>query len=125
METRSSGRRTKQGSRSWEDRPQNSHQRRTQWTPRKNLVRFDLCVLRVLCGGEIVVVALRVAVIGVGYLGKHHARILSTLPGVELTAVVDINRKRADEIAAAHGTRALYDAGDVEGIVDAVTIAVP
>ena len=68
---------------------------------------------------------LRVAVIGVGYLGRHHARILSTLPGVELTAVVDINRKRADEIAATHGTRALYDARDVQGIVDAVTIAVP
>ena len=69
--------------------------------------------------------SLRIAVIGVGYLGKHHARILSTLPGVELTAVVDINRKRADEIAATHGTRALYDARDVHGIVDAVTIAVP
>ena len=28
--------------------------------------------------------ALRVAVIGVGHLGRHHARILATLPGVEL-----------------------------------------
>ena len=69
--------------------------------------------------------ALRVAVIGVGYLGRHHARILSTLPGVELTAVVDINRRRADEIAASHGTRAFYDAREVQGAVDAVTIAVP
>ena len=31
------------------------------------------------------------AVVGVGHLGRHHARILSTLPGVELVAVVDIN----------------------------------
>src|SRR5918912_1310809 len=68
---------------------------------------------------------LRVAVIGVGYLGKHPARILSTLPGVDLTAVVDINRKRADDIAATHGTRALYDAREVQGAVDAVTVAVP
>jgi len=68
---------------------------------------------------------LRVAVIGVGYLGRHHARILSTLPGVALVAVVDTNRARADEIAAAHRTRAAYDARDVIGGVDAVTVAVP
>ena len=68
---------------------------------------------------------LRIAVIGVGYLGRHHARILSTLPGVELVVVVDTNRPRADEIAAAHGTRATYDAREIHGSVDAVTIAVP
>jgi predicted dehydrogenase len=68
---------------------------------------------------------LRVAVIGVGHLGRHHARILSSLPGVELVAVVDTNRARADEIAAAHATRAAYDARDVARRVDAVTIAVP
>ena len=68
---------------------------------------------------------LRVAVIGVGHLGRHHARILASLPGVDLVAVVDTNRARADEIAAAHATRAAYDARDVMGQVDAVTIAVP
>ena len=68
---------------------------------------------------------LRVAVIGVGHLGKHHARILSSLPGVELVAVVDTNRARAEEIAAANGTAAAFDARDVAGRVDAVTIAVP
>jgi predicted dehydrogenase len=68
---------------------------------------------------------LRVAVIGVGHLGKHHARILSSLPGVELAAVVDTNRARAEEIAAANGTRAVFDAHELLGQVDAVTIAVP
>ena len=68
---------------------------------------------------------LRVAVIGVGALGKHHARILSALPGASLTAVVDINRTRAEEIAAAHRTRPLFDARQLDGQVDAVTIAVP
>ncbi len=68
---------------------------------------------------------LRVAVIGVGALGKHHARILASLPGVSLAAVVDINRARAEEIAAAHGTRPLFDAGQLDGQIDAVTIAVP
>ena len=68
---------------------------------------------------------LRVAVIGVGALGKHHARILASLPGVSLAAVVDINRARAEEIAAAHGARPVFDAGQLDGQIDAVTIAVP
>ena len=67
----------------------------------------------------------RIAVIGVGHLGKHHARILSSLPGVELVAVVDTNRGRAAEIAAASGTRPLSDYRELLGHVDAVTIAVP
>jgi predicted dehydrogenase len=69
--------------------------------------------------------SLRLAVIGVGHLGKHHARILSTLPGVELVAVVDTNRARAEEIAAANKTRAVFDARELAGTVDAVTVAVP
>ena len=68
---------------------------------------------------------LRIAVIGVGHLGKHHARILSSLPGVELVAVVDTNRPRAEEIAAAHNTHAAFDYRDIIGRVDAVTLAVP
>jgi predicted dehydrogenase len=70
-------------------------------------------------------VNLRVAVIGVGHLGKHHARILASLPGVELVAVVDTNRSRAEEIASANRTLALFDARDLMGRVDAVTVAVP
>jgi predicted dehydrogenase len=70
-------------------------------------------------------VTIRIGVIGVGYLGRHHARILASLPGVSLVAVVDTNRARAREIAAAHGTEALFDAGDLLGRVDAVTVAVP
>jgi predicted dehydrogenase len=68
---------------------------------------------------------LKVAVVGVGYLGRHHARILSAMPDVDLVSVIDINRTRAEEIAAAHGTRALFDFRDSLRSVDAVTIAVP
>lgn len=69
--------------------------------------------------------ALRVGVIGVGHLGRHHARLLSGLPGVDLVAVVDINRARAEEIARASGTQALTDARELLGRVDAVSVAVP
>jgi predicted dehydrogenase len=72
-----------------------------------------------------VTAALRVAVVGVGHLGRHHARILSALDGVKLVAVVDTNRARADAIASAHGTTARYHAREIAGQVDAVTIAVP
>ena len=68
---------------------------------------------------------LRTAVIGVGYLGRHHARILASLPDVELVAVVDRNAARAEEIAATAGTKALTDASELLGRVDAVTIAAP
>ncbi len=68
--------------------------------------------------------SLRVAVVGVGHLGRHHARILAQLPDVELVAVVDTNRARADEIAAGVGARAVYDARELTD-VDAVTVAVP
>ena len=52
--------------------------------------------------------SLRVAVIGVGHLGRHHARILSSLPGVRLVAVVDTNRARAQEIARTVNAEALF-----------------
>ena len=69
--------------------------------------------------------SLRIAVIGVGHLGKHHARILASLPGAHLVAVVDTNRPRAEEIAAANQTQAAFDYRDMIGHVDAVTLAVP
>lgn len=68
---------------------------------------------------------LRVAVVGVGHLGKHHARILSTLDGVALTAVVDKIPERAAEIAASASTTAVTDSREILDSVDAVTIAVP
>ena len=68
---------------------------------------------------------LRTAVVGVGHLGRHHARILAGLEGSRLEAVVDINRARATEVAAASATIPLEDFQDLFGRVDAVTIAVP
>jgi predicted dehydrogenase len=69
--------------------------------------------------------SLRIAVIGVGHLGRHHARILSSLPGVTLVAVVDTIGGRAAEIATVNRTRASTDYRELLGQVDAVTIAVP
>ena len=68
---------------------------------------------------------LRVGVIGVGYLGQHHARLLGSMDGVELVGVVDAKPGRADEIAAKCGTRAWSSASDLLSRTDAVTVAVP
>ena len=68
---------------------------------------------------------LRVGVVGVGHLGRHHARILSTLDGAKLTAVADVIAERATESAAAAGALAVTDSRELLGEVDAVTIAVP
>ena len=62
--------------------------------------------------------SLRLAVIGVGHLGKHHARILAALPGATLTTVVDTNQPRAREIAALHGVEPAFDYRDVLGRVE-------
>jgi len=67
----------------------------------------------------------RVAVIGVGSLGQHHARILAAMPEVDLVAVVDTKSERAAEIAATRGTAPLTDASALLGRVDAVIIATP
>ncbi|MBA3296869.1 MAG: Gfo/Idh/MocA family oxidoreductase, partial [Acidobacteria bacterium] len=67
----------------------------------------------------------RVAVIGVGHLGRHHARILGSLEGAALTAVVDTIRDRAVDVAAASGARALEDFRELFDQVDAVVVAVP
>ena len=69
---------------------------------------------------------LRAAVIGVGHLGRHHARILGTLEGVELVAVVDTNTGRAAAASATTGAPAFADFREVlDSNIDAVSIAVP
>jgi predicted dehydrogenase len=68
---------------------------------------------------------LRVGVVGVGYLGQHHARIYAELPGVELVGVADVDRGRADEIAGRHGVQAYADYRELISKVDAVSVVSP
>jgi predicted dehydrogenase len=70
---------------------------------------------------------LKVAVIGVGALGRHHARILSENPEVELVAVVDSREAQGQEIATKCGTKWLPDYQELlsREVVDAVSVVVP
>lgn len=67
----------------------------------------------------------RVAVIGVGNMGKNHARVYSELKGVELVGVVDKDEKTGREVAKKFGVQYFLDYKELIGRVDAVSIVVP
>lgn len=68
---------------------------------------------------------LRTAVIGIGHLGRHHARLLASMPDTTLAAVVDTVPEKAAEAAALTGARACGDYREILDGIDAVVIAVP
>jgi predicted dehydrogenase len=70
----------------------------------------------------------KVAVVGVGRMGQHHARVLKGLAGAELVAVCDVRPEYAAKIAAQHGCRGFASVEEMlaAGLgVRAATIAVP
>ena len=67
----------------------------------------------------------RVAVVGVGSLGQHHARVCAAVPGVVLAGVLDSDRTRAGEVAARHGCAVFDHLRDLIPECDAVAVAVP
>ncbi len=68
---------------------------------------------------------LRLGVIGVGHLGKEHARILAGMPEVELVGVADALPGQAEMIAQRCGTRAYVDHRALLPLVDAAAVVVP
>ncbi len=68
---------------------------------------------------------LRLGVVGVGHLGRHHVRLLAGTPGVASVAAVDVIKARAAAAAASAGCEALADYRELFGRVDAVVVAVP
>lgn len=68
---------------------------------------------------------IKVAVVGVGHLGKEHARVYTELPGVELVGVVDIQHKQAEKIAQKCNTQYFTNHREIIDKVAAVSIAVP
>lgn len=67
----------------------------------------------------------RIAVVGLGWMGGDHARVLAARTDVELVAVVDRDRDRADEVARSLGVQAARELGDVLADVDAVSVCTP
>jgi len=68
---------------------------------------------------------IRAAVVGVGALGQHHAKVYASLPGVSLMGVVDCLPDRSEAIARPLGVAAYTDHRSLFGKVDVVSIATP
>ena len=68
---------------------------------------------------------MRIGVIGVGHLGRHHAKILKSLPRVELVGLHDEVQERAFELAQELEVRTFRSSVELLSAVDAVSIAVP
>ncbi len=66
----------------------------------------------------------RIAAIGVGGMGANHARVLASMKGAELVAVVDADHDRAQAVADVYGCVACTDVDQLPP-VDAATVAVP
>ncbi|MBF0605429.1 MAG: Gfo/Idh/MocA family oxidoreductase [Nitrospirae bacterium] len=68
---------------------------------------------------------LRVAIIGVGQMGRHHVRVYSQIRGVDLIGVVDPNEKHARDAANTFGCPSFNTIDPILEHVDAVSIATP
>jgi predicted dehydrogenase len=67
----------------------------------------------------------KVAVVGVGYLGRFHAEKFARLDAAELVGVVDADSARAETVARQVGCPAYADHGELLGKVDAVSVVTP
>lgn len=70
---------------------------------------------------------IRAAVVGVGTIGRHHARVYADLPDVALVAVADPDAERRDAVARRYGARAYPDHESLLAAeeADVVSVAVP
>lgn len=68
---------------------------------------------------------MRAGVAGAGAMGRNHARIYSLLEGVELTAVYDADRARAEAVVAEFGGRAVDTLEELASSCDLASVAVP
>src|SRR5262249_14312800 len=67
----------------------------------------------------------RLAVIGVGHLGRHHARAGAPLPGVEVAGVLDPHNGWAEAAAREFGLKTLADLAAVASVAEAAVVATP
>ena len=66
---------------------------------------------------------IKVGIVGVGYLGTQHARILSYLEEAELQAVADIDFQKALQIGNRHGVKYFENYEDMIDEIDAAVVA--
>jgi predicted dehydrogenase len=68
---------------------------------------------------------LRTGIVGVGSIGKNHARIYSELAGAQFCAIHDTNTALAEEISSTYNVPVAESLEDFAQRIDAATIATP
>lgn len=68
---------------------------------------------------------IRCGVVGVGYLGQHHARIYNDLPECSLVGIYDVDAQAAKKIAETYGCTAFDSLEALAQACDAVSVVVP
>jgi predicted dehydrogenase len=70
-------------------------------------------------------VTVSIAVIGAGYMGTNHARVVSSLPGARLAVIVHSDAAKARAVAAEFGSAHATSIDDLDGEVNAAIVATP
>jgi predicted dehydrogenase len=68
---------------------------------------------------------LRVGVVGVGHIGKNHARLYAETGAADFTAIFDNDPQNAAQVAEQYGVRAAATLEEFSGLVDAASLATP
>jgi len=68
---------------------------------------------------------LRVGVVGVGHIGKNHARLYAETKAADFTAIYDTDASNAAQVAEQYKVRAAESLGEFADLVDAASIATP
>lgn len=68
---------------------------------------------------------IRIGIVGAGSMGKNHARVLASLPDVELAGVFDNHSGRARDVAKAHQARCMGSLDELLPLIDAAAVATP
>ncbi|HQB84733.1 MAG TPA: Gfo/Idh/MocA family oxidoreductase, partial [Candidatus Rifleibacterium sp.] len=63
--------------------------------------------------------------IGIGHLGKHHARLLAEINGAHLVGISDVNEAAGREAAEKYNVPYFKDYRELASVASAVTVVVP
>src|SRR3954453_15006887 len=67
----------------------------------------------------------RVGVVGVGHIGKNHARLYAELPEAEFTAIYDTDQTKSARVAEEFAASSVASLQEFALMVDAASVATP
>lgn len=68
---------------------------------------------------------IKVGVVGVGALGRHHARLYNLSENADVVGVFDVNTENAQKVADEFGLKVYTDMGELAKDCEALSVAVP